>query len=140
MTTDRFYSYDPDDGFSDHSTAEDAQAATERVLEDYRDAAEAVLEWSGDVAQLHWGRLLPLGSVAGTEGTDDDGEPWTHYHLAAQPDELAQLRARVAELEAPQISSHLQFVAQQHRRSNDIAAEALGAYAAANALVYKDPK
>lgn len=98
MKTDRFYSYDPDDGFSDHSTAEAAQAATERVLEDYRDAAEAVLEWSGDVANLHWGRLLPLGNVAGTEGTDDDGEPWTNYHLAAQPDELAQLRSDVAAL------------------------------------------
>jgi hypothetical protein len=107
---DRFYSYDPTDGFSAHSNAEDAQTEAERVLEEYSDAAQAVLEWPEDVANIHWGRLLPLGFVAGTEGTDDDGEPWTNYHLASQPDELgllraevASLRSRVADLEAHEL-------------------------------------
>jgi hypothetical protein len=96
--TDRFYSYDPEDGYSEHDSEEAAEQAAERALSGYCGDADEH-GWPDGVEAIHWGRLLVLGSSQESHGTSD-GEPWVDYHLATEPDELAQLRARVATLQA----------------------------------------
>lgn len=88
---DRYYSYDPEEGFDEHATSEAAECAACRALGGFRGDADED-GWPSGVADIHWGRLLPLGMSAGTEGTDEYGEPWIDYHLSTQPDELAHLR------------------------------------------------
>lgn len=81
--SDKFYSYDPDNGLQVYETAENAESA-----------ATASCSVRGDVS---WGRMLPLGTA---HPVDQPSIGWCRYELEPQSDELAQLRARVAELES----------------------------------------
>ena len=56
MTGNEFYSYDPEDGFEIHATAEQAQKAATRMMELYRDGA-ALDGWHEDQEAVCWGEL-----------------------------------------------------------------------------------
>lgn len=110
MTTepkDQFYSYDPDQGFEEHDTAEAAESFAEAAIEAYRENADD--GWNEEVESVHWGRLLPLGVATQQPVTDPDSierarergfESCVDYYLSAQPDELGLLRTEVASLRA----------------------------------------
>ena len=108
--TDRFYSYDPDEGFEEHNTADEASDRAEAALEACREQAPD--GWPEEVHGIHWGRILPLETIVETRGTQEQDayaqakgcSYWCDYHLAAQPDELAQLRAQVKALESHELA------------------------------------
>ena len=99
---DVFYSFDPETGLEEHDTAEEAAAAAGEAIDEYRfNAGDG---WSEAVAQVQWGRLIPLGVAV--EQRDDSPEGavlakergvdyMCDYALAPQPDHLAVLRGQV---------------------------------------------
>lgn len=58
-----YFSYDPDCGFEQHDTAEEARKAAETALDHYRD--QAADGWSEEVESICWGEIR--GSVRETE-------------------------------------------------------------------------
>jgi hypothetical protein len=100
-----FYSYDPEDGFSEHSTADDARSGAEDSLECYRD--DAGDGWSESVEQVQWGRLLTLGHAnecdvrhPGDDGFTLDASQVDYqcdYRLRSSADPLTEL---LSELDA----------------------------------------
>jgi hypothetical protein len=68
---DLFFSYDPNDGFDTHETADQAMAAAEKALDRYRN--EAPDGWDEDVTGVCWGEIKQI--TVETERrprTDDD--------------------------------------------------------------------
>ena len=53
---DRFFSFDPDDGFHLHPDADDARANADRILDEYRDMAGDD-GWPDDVESVYWGEV-----------------------------------------------------------------------------------
>lgn len=52
MSADAWYTYDPEQGFEIHSSAEDARRDAENIIQEYRD-----MGWHDDIKQISWGRL-----------------------------------------------------------------------------------
>jgi hypothetical protein len=64
-----YYSYDPEDGFYEHSTAKAAKSSAEEALDCYRDNAGD--GWGEAVGEVQWGRLITLGHAALAKGAAD---------------------------------------------------------------------
>lgn len=137
---DTFYSYDPDGtGFEEHDTAEEAQAAAEEALQNCAD--EASDGWPAGTSSIHWGRLLPLGVIVEESGTaEQDSQArvagfsgWVNFRFAAQPDEVALLRAQVAALtaERDQAQANYRFMVESAADQRLDGYRELGARAAA---------
>jgi cell division protein FtsB len=105
---DGFYSYHPEYGFTKHDTAKEAQEDAAASLEFNGD------HWHDDIEDVEWGRLIPLGKAIQVNRVDAADDPTGEiaaegfdyrcgYELQAQPDELARLRAKRDELEAPPV-------------------------------------
>jgi hypothetical protein len=71
MMPDRFFSYDPDNGFETHQTLEQAKSAAGKCLGSYRDDAHE--GWADEVTGICWGEIKQI--IAETERrprTDED--------------------------------------------------------------------
>lgn len=108
---DKWFSYDPDDGFEIHATEAKARARAEHSLSRYRD--DAGDGWPEELDSICYGRVG--GRVVETErrpATEDDGIPgcdeYVDYALEETPDDRLEAALagesaaleRVAELEA----------------------------------------
>lgn len=82
-----WFSYDPDDGFETHATAEAAKARAEEALAFARD--EACDGWAEGVEQICWGRLVqhtalvsrkhrPPAEQLDEDECDASGVSWAH--------------------------------------------------------------
>lgn len=56
-----WYSYDPEDGFTNHESAEEAREAAEASLEYHRDRSSD--GWHEDTESIEWGLLVPYGEA-----------------------------------------------------------------------------
>ncbi len=104
----KFYCYDPEQGFDTYESAGEAQANAVLAIDYYR--RKSGDGWNHDeVEQVSWGRLLPLGvpervrddSPEATERAAREGFDYIcDYKLTSLPDELALLQSQVAHLDA----------------------------------------
>lgn len=111
-----FYSYDPEDGFHEHSSAEAARSGAEESLDCYRD--DAGDGWSEAVAEVQWGRLMTLGHAhecdvvhPGDEGFALDASEVDYqcdYKLHPSADPLAEALAELDE-------TRVELAAAEHR-------------------------
>ena len=70
-----FFSYDPEDGFDTHKTADEARARAQHVLNLERD--EAREGWSDYVEAICWGRIKEqVVEVSRKDVSDDPSVPY----------------------------------------------------------------
>jgi hypothetical protein len=77
----QFYSYDPEEGFEIHDTAEQAKAAAQALMQIYEDCAPSD-GWHEDQEALCWGELKQIENAQVTKrrpGNPDDGEEFDEY-------------------------------------------------------------
>lgn len=83
----RYFSYDCDNGYEEHDTAEQARAEAERALDWHRDQARYEDGWSEDVTSVCWGEVLERVAETDrgeTDGDEEEGiepETWADYGL-----------------------------------------------------------
>jgi hypothetical protein len=86
----QWFSYDPEDGLETHDTPEQAKAAAEKSLDEYRDNA-AGDGWYENVEMICWGAVhgqvvetkrveIPDGVTVDDMGQGDDGEDYSLVH------------------------------------------------------------
>lgn len=75
MSADAWYYYDPEDGFVQVSTEEEARSRAAEAIDLYRDDARFDGEWPDDVEHVCWGRIVECATEA------EDGEDSVDYEL-----------------------------------------------------------
>jgi len=115
---DKFYSYDPEDGLELHDTSGEAERASKYALDHAMDDGH----WPENVADISYGRLVPLAEcVQSNYEKADPSNPeceiakrgWDYrcdYTLHPVPDELALLRAENAKLKEAWIKANARVV------------------------------
>lgn len=97
-----WYSYDPEDRFTRHETADEARDAAEASLEYHRDRSTD--GWHEDTAAIEWGLLVPYGEAREcnrVETPEGDFDYTCDYQLvSARPgDPLEEVHRRLERAE-----------------------------------------
>jgi hypothetical protein len=75
----QFYSYDPEEGFEIHDTAEQAKAAAQALMAIYQDCASTE-GWLEDQEALCWGELKQIENAqVTTRRIGEPGEEFDEY-------------------------------------------------------------
>ena len=75
----RFFSYDPEDGFVFHDTADCAKQHAQEGINAYRENAHE--GWSEEVSLLCWGEIKQGATEIQGEALNDYGDYYADYQL-----------------------------------------------------------
>ena len=77
----KFYTYDPEEGIEIYYTAEQAQRAAQEIMDVYRDSASTD-GWHEDQEALCWGELRQIENaqiISRRPGIPEDGDEFDEY-------------------------------------------------------------
>lgn len=124
-----FYEYDPYDAVI-HKTADEAEAAATRRIEDFHSDAVKHGEWDEDVQLVEYGVVLPLGRAT-SHPTGAAAEPpevnHRDYALAEVEVDAAEFWRELSE-RAPKLAAALDAAAPEARKHRLNVARAVGIY------------